>query len=247
MKAMWISTLLTVLVIGSSSIQADGLIHKLPKDGTWVEFKIEGSGIKGNNPKDVIQVEGTLRISSVGLEVVNNEKCRWIEIDLTIDAESNVHVEQYIMKLLIPEKHLKRGEAPAEHILRGWRQAIRGGRKRDIRKVREVNGKPDAELSSMFLVGPLKDIIKLDAETVVVKGEKLKCKGEKGRFTVQEPRGNKNREMSGIIWVRLHEKTPFGVAFYRIDAKGPDENVINLNFKLINHGKGAKSRLPDHK
>ncbi|MCH7688373.1 MAG: hypothetical protein IH899_17115, partial [Planctomycetes bacterium] len=105
MKNFWVSTLITLLLMTTSNVRADGIIQKLPEDGAWVEYFMEVSETDVDDPNDVKGAKGTLTISSVGTETVDGEKCRWIEIYVTIKQDNRNEEDQIILKLLLREKH----------------------------------------------------------------------------------------------------------------------------------------------
>ena len=62
-----------------STARSEGLIRKLPEDGVWARFEVEGRISHGTEASQRFDSTGSLTISSVGREVVKGEPCRWIE------------------------------------------------------------------------------------------------------------------------------------------------------------------------
>ena len=109
-------TLITGLVLCAAAIEpvrGDGLIYRLPEDGTQIRYDTELSSDLQETP-----TEGSLTVSSVGQTTVNDEKCRWIEIKSIATANGQDHIQ--IIKALIPEKDLAKGKRPLEHVVRIW-------------------------------------------------------------------------------------------------------------------------------
>ena len=247
MKFFWVSTVTTLLMMITSLVQAEGLIQKLPEDGSWVEYFLEGSETDVNDPNDVKGAKGTLTISSVGTETVDGEKCRWIEIYVTSKQDNRNEEDQIILKLLIREKHLQKGKNPGKNIIRGWEKYSRGQQEGQVRKLRMVNSKPSIDFFNVLLVGPLENSEKLKLKEIETEKGKLKCAGSKGEFSFEDTNGNRTDDISGVITIRKHEKVPFGVVLYNIDTKEPNGDKIKFNLKLREYGKQAQSQLPDNK
>lgn len=247
MKAMCISAVLTLLVMGPSSIRADGIIHKLPSDGSWVEFHVETTEMDANNPNDVKRATGTLTISSVGSETVDEKKCRWIEIHGTIKQENRTQEEQFTLKILIPEKHLKKGGNPGTNILRGWRKIGRGEKEGNVKKLDVSDPGSLSWVIDGLLAGPSKETKKIEPKTIEFQNGRLQCPGLTGPFVYFVKVENEKREISGTTTTRFHEKIPFGVASLEVKTKELSGDLIEMNLVLNDFGKGAKSRLPDHR
>ena len=99
----------------------DGLLYQLPKDGTWAKYDVVmKTPIDGRD----VSVTQKWQLSFVGKESDGDKPCRWIEfqIETRIESEFFPHTEHETWTLLIPEANLGKGEAPMEHILRGWHQ-----------------------------------------------------------------------------------------------------------------------------
>lgn len=247
MRNFWVSTLITLLMMTTSLVQAEGLIQKLPEDGAWVEYFIEASETDVDDPNDVNRAKGTLTISSVGTETVDGEKCRWIEIYVTSKQDNRNEEDLIILKLLIREKHLKKGQNPGKNIIRGWEKLSRGAQQGKVRKFDISKSGSISWITDFLLVGPLQNSEKLKQEVIETEKGKLKCEGSKGEFSFEDTKGNRTDDIAGVITIRNHEKVPFGVVLYNIDTKEPNGDKIKFNLKLREYGKQAQSQLPDNK
>ncbi len=146
MRQLFVLALIFIVMILPARTNAEGLIHQLPKDGSWVRFEINGKGIAADGTVK-ISIKGTQTISSVGRVAVNNEQCRWIEIETALnydrrDSKTGKHTE--IFKLLIPEQYLTKGKNPRDHVLK----AYKGSSAKTIRKL-DLKGNDSRELQSM--------------------------------------------------------------------------------------------------
>lgn len=221
---------------------AEGLLYRLPDDGAFIRYDLEFeiSYKKLNEEKQT--AKGSLTLSSVGQATVDKEKCRWIELHgkMTQDGRE----ESFFAKVLIPEKRLKAGEKPLDHVIKGW--------------LRDSEAEPQAWAAlgrekkvglEIFLAGPLNDVKKLPKETVDSKLGKLDCEGVRGVTTIDGPRGAKMRVSYEC---RLHDKAPFGVVscrmnFVMLGDDGTVQGVVIGNLRALEAGKNAKSELPDLK
>ena len=158
MRILSTITLVALLVIPSAATLADGLIYKLPKDGTSVEFEMKASF--GRNGQK-IESNGTFSMSSVGKETVDGETCRWIEFKMVMKMEGN---EQTIVaKVLVPEKQLTAGKHPFSHVKKAWLK--QGDREAKELSDGEILGNDGGPLPA-FLGGPFSDAKKLEPVTV---------------------------------------------------------------------------------
>lgn len=229
-------------VITAQAALADGLIRKLPDDGTWATFKTEGYKEKRDKRKETST--GWLRISSVGRVTEDGQPCRWLEVDSTYSNGGRPE-RRSIDKLLLPEKYLAAGEAPGEHVLRGWTrfdQPEQG----QVRKLGLIDGKSYPGQSAFVLVGPASDERRL--EPIEVDHKKLgriTCERVTGTFRFKAPAAPEARDVSGTFEARLHEGAPFGVVWYEIVTPSPDGRELKMTLSLDDLGPTAVSALPD--
>ncbi len=214
--------------------RADGLILQLPKDGTFARYELKIQFGENADRKG----EGSLRVASVGVETVKGEKCRWIEVTMTIQIGGESHTNHF--KLLVPEKQLKRGGDPLKHVVRAWQKDGDA----DPRSLDDP-GSPNRPLAGM-LAGPLENTKKLPAAPTSSKLGKLKCAGFKGAKTLSDPLKKLMVEMT--VTTRTHAKAPFGVVTSRLvyamtrDGKPAEKGTIE--FRLTEVGEKAVSAIP---
>jgi hypothetical protein len=99
-----------------SSAYADGLIYRLPPDGTWVRYRgkqeaTEAVTLDGKRFPD-FTIESTLTLRSVGQVTTDGDKARWIELEWKIPPAEARTGRIIILKMLIPEDDLRRGRDP---------------------------------------------------------------------------------------------------------------------------------------
>jgi hypothetical protein len=106
---------LFLAVAHAQTVRGDGLIYQLPADGAQVRYDTELALSAGEQD---VKVKGSVTVSSVGQTTENGEKCRWIEFK-TINPEDGQD-RSVISKVLIPEKHLGKGQSAADNVIRVW-------------------------------------------------------------------------------------------------------------------------------
>jgi hypothetical protein len=103
-------------------------------------------------------------MGSVGQVKVKGQTCRWIEFKIVRNPPRNKRRKKKrakgkvttIVKLLIPEKYLKKGERPLDHLVSGW--VKRGNRAVPFSNPQEFGkstpASPFAREVQMWLTGP---------------------------------------------------------------------------------------------
>jgi hypothetical protein len=214
---------LIVSVLTAPSVWADGLLYQLPDDGAWARFELQ---ITDNNASSR-KVEVIMR--SVG-RMASEPPARWLEFKVPSEDETRT------LKLLIPERYLKEGEQPIEHIIRAWRKdseaiPVSVPRMRDFWML-------------VFLAGPLRDVKTLDSKSIETPLGALECPGLVGQSHVREDDGY---EEDLTYTVRRHAKAPFGVVACDIDCvvtkDGKLHGKVKYELKLVEVGKDAVSEL----
>ena len=238
-------TVVVFLAAAPGAARSEGLVYQLPDDGVWVRFEVDGTATEPDGTK--VTMAGTLTMSCVGTEVVDGQRCRWVEI-----ASEDKRDDQpftILEKLLIPEKYLAKGQDPTKHVLKGWEKhsLVAGGVPRKIKDLEGQGAQYLAELRPM-LHGPFEAPKKLDKVTLDSKLGRLECEG----ISAQEKTDAQGGVSSDSTYtIRLHEKAPFGVVAWEGETKvsrdGQSLGTMTVKLKLSDFGKHAKSSIPDAK
>jgi len=219
----------------TSTVRADGLILKLPADGTQVEFKVKAEG----TPAPPEGFKMTIRLSSVGTVQHDGKTCRWIELGVIVDVDGIAADQHY--KFLVPEDELKQGGNPAANIIKSYK------------KYGDENAVEDKDVTNpllspipVFFGGPLKDVKQLDKVKIKSGLGELECPGTIGIYE-REKDGN---SIKSTLTTRTHDKAPFGVAQASIEfkiKKGDNVETGIMTLTLDKVSAGAKSAIPEVK
>jgi hypothetical protein len=243
MRALFPSVAIVILAVAAGAAQADGLLYQLPKDGTWASYQFD---LNAKMDGVELQAQGSLRLASVGQATDKDKPCRWIEAGFQVEMKGAgvpepARKENLVVKVLIPEKHLREGASPLDHVVRGWIA-------RNDRQPEKLTDPKDFETSPLpiMLAPPLKDAKKLEAVVVESKLGKLSCEGLTGSAKFDNQRG---QAVDLTLESRLHPKAPFGVVSSRwtmkITGDGKPAGEMTWNLRLSDLGEDAKSELPD--
>lgn len=220
----------------AGSVRADGLVDKLPADGTWVRYKAIMTYTQGGKTD---QVTGTVTISSVGKRVTEDQgPCRWIEIASELSDGKSKQLS--VGKFLIPETALVRGHNPRNYIVKAWGKDAAG--------VKEEGELPEdvGSMLDMLFHGPLENAKPITEATVKTKLGELKCPGTSGTRT--RKLGSDTETMELTVASRTHEKIPFGIADYATKyvvkgGKSAQEGAMRLVYD--DSGDKAESKMPE--
>lgn len=235
--------LLVVCLLVSSALQtvarADGLVQRLPEDGAFVQYDLD---INLGSPGNQRNLKGEMRLSSVGTEVVLDDKCRWIEMKITLKIEGQEQLLYW--KALIPEKELARGKSPGDKVVRCW---VRLPGQNDAVSVPDLK-LPEAGPLQMFLAGPPTNPQKLEKmEVTNTKLGKLECEGEVAEHEFDRD----NRKVKAKFEHRFHEKALFGVVSSKMTFQnirnGVEEEAGSVVMTLSDTGTSALTELPNNK
>jgi hypothetical protein len=253
MRVLSPSAAIVILALAAGAAQADGLLYQLPKDGAWARYEMEIAAkiemeIEGKIDEQEMEASGSLRMASVGRTTEKGEPCRWIEVNLETKmktGEGKERVDKRIAKVLIPEKYLKKGESPLDHVVRAWHRRENGGPGREPRQLEDPKDANQTPLP-IVLAGPFKDVQQLEEVVVESKLGKLSCAGLTGHMEFKM-RGDSTMQIK--MENRLHPKAPFGVVSSRWIMQGTSDGgpavEMTWNLKLSELGEDAKSELPD--
>ncbi|MBI3866319.1 MAG: hypothetical protein HY290_30940 [Planctomycetia bacterium] len=221
--------------------RADGLIHQLPADGSWVQFDMTGEGVRPNGQVSV-KIKGTVTVKSVGREPVDGADCRWIELEMVMEGErggGQPEGRTSFIKLLIPEKHLAAGQNPLDHVKKAWKKEGKDGN--SVALDLTGNGAPEVKrMDELLNAGIASSEKKGDVEISVPAG-KFRCTHLKG----QESQAGGAVDVEIQTW--LANDVPFGVAAYRHSkmrkSNGQSQGGRSMELKLSKSGTGAKSAI----
>jgi hypothetical protein len=257
---------------------ADGLIFSLPADGTWVEYSgTHDSNYKMDFPPEVLarmdaagkakmqsflgpqKMRETLRVSSVGSEKYGDKPCRWIELRRSVKSRApETKPEQsnpnLLLKLLIPEKELVRGNSPLDSSY----LTFFNPKQVDVAHIPDDPGfdriRYEVERFITCFPPPLKEEQRLATETIITPiGTFKDCDVIHGKAQFDRPLMSGGRWTQQATWtIALHPDAPFGVV--RVKSEGTNEEIpssgpvmrgtTNRELTISVKGENAVSELP---
>jgi len=248
---------LTGLIPGTQTARADGLIFELPADGTWARYVVKTEaefGFKGAQPQRV-SLERTLTVSSVGQLMRNDQTCRWIELELENKGGEQGAYSKLILKLLIPQEYLRRGEDPLAHPVLTFFDPKPSDRKAPLLEsyIDQGFNRIQYEIDRFRNVfpKPLDNPTKLKPETVETPAGKFEnCEVLGGTSDLDGQLVNNGRMAYHATYrLFLHAKAPFGLVAMHAEMKGTEygRRAVSVSSKetltLSESGKSATSHL----
>ena len=228
--------LLVVCFSVTSPATAQNLLSQLPSDGTSARYLMEFKTV--GTDKEMAAI-GTLNISSVGKETVDEQPCRWIEIYYSVAVnEREIKITE---KLLIPEKYCQAGQAPLAHVVKAKAYIQRGNR--DPQPLADAL---DAFVSPipLLLFSSLENKQPLEKKLVESKLGELPSAGTKGDFKYQKG----EREVTCQVTTWQHPKAPFGIVQAELNnIKIGQQPSFSISLTLNAILKNTRSRFPDLK
>jgi|GEM_PF-6088230 len=107
-------TAICLVLVCSAPLLAEDEPMRLPDDGWWMRYRMntKEASLSGG----AYEYPSKVTWSFVGTEVVDNEKCRWVEIE---DMNLGERPRAVLQKLLSLEKHLRdTAQITSSHIVR---------------------------------------------------------------------------------------------------------------------------------
>ncbi len=264
--------LTTVVVLWSclafaptSRAMAQGLIWKLPEDGTWVRYEgtykqIETRASTGQADLEIEWIQH-LTIKSVGQQEAEFEgktvPCRWLEFKVQTGKKSEAGINpgpvgQAIYKVLVPEQRVIGKEEDTATIPVSFLSIVKGFRKDGVKEVEPISG-------SVLQIYPKIALIR-HYTTLKKDGEPENLDLATGAVTAQKFKGAHEAEnlqnhtlQEADLW--HSDETPFGLAQWAIkitmERKGDKEPRSSFKqvcqtlaeMKLLEQGTDAKSEL----
>jgi hypothetical protein len=249
-----LATLVGALTTGSS--RGDGLIFQLPADGTWARYDTTGEtqATSKELPKQDFAMTGSLTISSVGEVTRSHQKCRWIE--LKAETKSKGAYPKLVLKMLVAEDRLKRGEDPLSHSILTFFDPKPGDANGPIKSyINEGFNRIQYEIDRFRwdFPEPLDNVKSLMRETIETPAGKFEdCEVFTGTSAYDGPLLGGARTVTNATYrIAIHPNAPFGVVSMQIEVEGSeihDDFVASLKGKktlrLAATGKDAVSDLP---
>jgi hypothetical protein len=239
MKPLRVGSILTALVLLAPAFaRADGMLQQLPADGAWVRFRV----LTVIEDQDGVQTrsDGYVTMSSVGVVTEDNERCRWLELTWKLDEMEGEYFS--VVKLLIPERHLQKGEIPLDHAKRIWAKQWDRGKEAEL-----VTDHPNHGDLHWYLAGPLQESKKpAEVKKVEYQSGTLTC--EDG--VVGSTRWNsRNEKYDALCKMWFHEKAAFGVAAAEVQVTGKQDGKLvgtwHRTLILTDTGENAKTQMPE--
>jgi hypothetical protein len=249
----------------TASVRADGLVYQLPPDGSWVRYDVKMDAAiqaDGKQPANKMTLDGSLRLSSVGRREVDGKPCRWIEIAFELGPAGADKKASRVLKILVPEANLKRGDDPFAHLLEMYYSqgdSLREIKMEKIEPSEKIAGADYARrqyeldrLRSVF-PRPLAETRVEPAKTADTKLGRLQCESVTGKSELPESplRGGGKWAWSGEFECLLSKQVPFGLAVLRSHTKGHETTRakaltdITTTLTVAEVGADATSALPD--
>ena len=259
-----VTCILMALSMQARVCKSDGLIYKLPAEGIWARYeeliKVKVKGTLTSQAIDPKSVEHeftrTLTVKSLNRVHRHDQWCRWIEIVSESEPGDVPPQPKRVLKLLVPEEYLKRGEDPLSHAIKTFfspspmdrsvgyiRSNIHEGFNRvqyEIERVRPVFHKP------------LKNVVSKGRETLEVHGHQWEnCEVMTGTSHLDGTLSADGRMVfDDKCRVALHADAPFGIVSLDIVSDGIEySRTVTAMLKsvrkitLVEVGRGAKSSL----
>jgi hypothetical protein len=250
----------SAVVLSSASAHADGLLQRLPVDGTWVRFEIatQNYDIRTGAPLGKHRTD-SLTLRSVGKVTVDGEALRFIELSfrskgLGPDGGESQDEILNVWKLLIPETRAMADQSPLDHVRRGWIKLSASPRDAGMPAMTQREFDPANETNYRYrlrveLPDPLKDSHKLEVQTIDCKLGKFSCAGVAGTDGGHWPSA-KGPATQFEYETHLHDDVPFGVVRHRCDMKrflagGKLATHQVRTYTLAETGTNATSEIPE--
>jgi len=245
----WFTTLVAVMGGLSGSFSADahaqGLIWKLPADGTWVRYEgtykqIESRSTTGQADVEINWIQH-LTIKSVGqeeMEILGKKvACRWLELKVQTGKKSEAGINpgpvgQSIYKVLIPEHRVIGKLEDDATIPVSFLSCVKGFRKEGSRDIESLTSPVLQIYPKIALIRHFNTLEKdgepesVDLSIGAVTAQKLK-----GKHEAENPKNHTVHESE--LW--RTDEVPFGLAQWnaKITMERKEDKEPRSAFKLV--------------
>jgi hypothetical protein len=267
MQRLLVAAVFAIIVGASSTLAfAQGVVCKLPPDGTWLRFEgtYAQTEIRPETTTGKLDIEPWIEhvtIKSVGQESATyREKstpCRWIEIKIERGRDRDGRIDTgltglEIYKVLIPENAVISDNVDAEGVPVSFLPLVKGYRKIGKAEPKELT-EPALQLYPLgILVGYYRELqVVEDNVNAQVGIGAINAKQLKGQIKIERPSSRTIQEST--IW--KSPEVPFGVARWsaklireRKDGQAPRDDFkrvseVTIEMQAKETGTDAKSEL----
>ena len=235
---------------------ADGLITKLPADGTWAAYDVMTTNVHRDGSRT--ESTGTLTVRSIGRTRISRKEYRWLEFEHSWEQEPTDGVSRRyhssIQKVAIDESVFSTDTNPTTGILTGFVSKTSADEKPIKWEYARFNIlKP--ELGSKSGFGPLDYYTRvpfdhatdIGRKTITVAGETLDCIGIEQSETTHKL-GTTRQNVTTAAYRRWSsDNTPFGVVNYHFEILRMDGTSFEQQLTLKSTGENAITSLPNAK
>lgn len=249
MRIAVIAILMAVVALGRTA-GAEGLIQRLPEDGTWLRYRLSIIQTEGTKTG---RIDGSLTIRFVGRPIIAGTAHRWMEWSFALQDKNERRTA--IERFLIPEHGFRAGVNPFSELRQVWTvgdEEPEAGRLDDYRS-------PDLDNAEngwlVRLLEPLAEPVVLEqTRSVPHAGGRWECRGL--RTDLMRRPQNTSREAEadafplewfGHFTLWTHRDVPTGVAAAELEfAETFADGVHRTQFVLLLEeiGSGATAQLP---
>jgi len=233
MSRALLSLFFVTLALNSGALRAEGLINRLPADGSRVKYDLHTiAEMEAHEPElaelgipKTFDVRGSITLGAVERVRIDNRECRWIEIGREIaELEVPERKVKSILKLLIPEKNFERGEDPLSHVLRMENWNPGGMVKAPEPIVDSARKRYEIERFRNLIPERLHDVKPLGARIIQTPLGLIECEGREGVAELAPsplfPGTGGEWAWKATIEVWGNDEFPFGVVSLRSHSTG---------------------------
>lgn len=247
---------LLLAVVVSAHTHGDGLITKLPDDGTWASYDVATTIVHPDGSRT--SSTGILVVRSVGKTSINNRGYRWLEFEHSWEEESgDKTVPRYhcsIQKFAIDQSGVSNSINPTMGILTGFESKTSANEEPKNWEFSRfkimkpgLGSKSGLGLLDYYIRAPFDHATEIGRKKIAVAGEPLECIGVE-QSTTTHKLGNKRQDVTTTAsrqWA--NDSTPFGVVSYQFEVLRMDGSSFEQHLTLQSTGENAITSLPNAK
>lgn len=259
-----LNLVLFALLVLPRVARSDGLIYQMPAEGGWARYEEKVTGefsAASNTDRDAVlhkqSVDQTRKLMVKSLHRVkrHEQMCRWIELS-SEPVSAGGPDETRVLKLLVPEDYLKRGQDPLSHAIKTFFSPSPNDRSsgRIMSRIDEGFNRIQYELDRIRVVfpKPLDNVKSEPRETLELHGRKwVNCEILTGTRHYDGPLGNDGRWVFDAQYrIALHRDAPFGIVSMKVICDSTEYSKTTTvrghsteRISLAEVGQGAQSQM----